>query len=51
MFSNEPAAITAAIRSGNLQQVQAEPRYQPNSRSASGVSAAANSRTAGFTRR
>lgn len=35
MFDNEPAAVTAAIRSGSLQQVQAEPRYQPSSRSAS----------------
>ncbi|MCW3156549.1 hypothetical protein [Micropruina sonneratiae] len=32
MFSNEPAAITAAIRNGSLQQVQAEPRQQPTGR-------------------
>lgn len=36
MFTNDSAAITAAIRAGSLQQVQAEPRHQ---RSATGVTA------------
>jgi hypothetical protein len=33
MFTNEPAAIRAAILAGSIQQIQAEPQFQRPARS------------------
>lgn len=30
MFTNDPSGVRAAILAGTIQQVQAEPRYQPS---------------------